>query len=337
MGTGYRRGVNLKRVLTPGWLLGIIAVVAFAVACFMLLAPWQLGKNDSLNARNDRLVEASEADPVPVAEALDAEDPASFEWHFVSATGRFDDDPAHQILTRLRPVDGNQVYQVLSPFETDDGRTLLLNRGWVPVGEAGAIGDIPPAPSGEVDITARFRQAEPQPAEPTEIRGVNTVKTFNVAEISALPQFADVDLAPQYLQLNGGQPGALGAIPTPAIESGPYLSYGLQWIAFGILAPAALIYFVTSEMRNRRGRPLLSRLGEERRPADASPATAGASAGADGAADADGAAPPTDEDASAESDEKAAAREENEVLTDRYGGERIRAEQRRARRNRSRI
>lgn len=328
MGTGYRRGVNLKRVLTPGWLLGIIAVIAFAVACFMLLAPWQLGKNDSLNARNDRLVEASEADPVPVDEALDAEDPASFEWHFVSATGRFDDDPQHQILVRLRPVDGNQVYQVLSPFETNDGRTLLLNRGWVPVGAAGAIGDIPPVPGGEVDITARFRQAEPQPAEPTEIRGVDTVKTFNVNEISALPQFADVDLAPQYLQLNGGQPGALGAIPTPAIESGPYLSYGLQWIAFGILAPAALIYFVASELRNRRGRSLLPRPERERPAADTSPAAASTPADSGGGTPAPGENAPS---------ERTSPQDEGAVLADRYGGERIRAEQRRARRNRSRI
>lgn len=307
--------MNLKRVLTPGWLLGIIAVIAFAVACFMLLAPWQLGKNDSLNARNDRLIEASESDPVPVAEALDAEDPASFEWHFVSATGRFDSDPRHQILVRLRPVDGNQVYQVLSPFETTDGRTLLINRGWVPVGAAGAIGDIPPAPNGEVSITARFRQSEPQPAEPTEIRGVDTVKTFNVNEISALPELADVDLAPQYLQLNSGQPGALGAIPTPAIESGPYLSYGLQWIAFGILAPAALIYFVTSELRNRRNRPVLPRPGQdssantESEPSTVDLKTAGQRADEDG----------------------------NDALAARYGRERVRAEQRRARRNRSRI
>ena len=307
--------MNLKRVLTPGWLLGIIAVIAFAVACFMLLAPWQLGKNDSLNARNDRLIEASESDPVPVDEALDAEDPASFEWHFVSATGRFDSDPRHQILVRLRPVDGNQVYQVLIPFETTDGRTLLINRGWVPVGAAGAIGDIPPAPNGEVSITARFRQSEPQPAEPTEIRGVDTVKTFNVSEISALPELADVDLAPQYLQLNSGQPGALGAIPTPAIESGPYLSYGLQWIAFGILAPAALIYFVTSELRNRRNRPLLSRPGQdssantEPEPSSVDQKSAGQRAHEDG----------------------------NDALAARYGGERVRAEQRRARRNRSRI
>lgn len=320
--------MNLKRVLTPGWLLGIIAVIAFAVACFMLLAPWQLGKNDSLNARNDRLVEATESDPVPVGEALDAEDPASFEWHFVSATGRFDDDPQHQILVRLRPVDGNQVYQVLSPFETDDGRTLLINRGWVPVGAAGAIGDIPPVPSGEVEITARFRQAESQPAEPTEIRGADTVKTFNVAEISALPEFSDVDLAPQYLQLNGDQPGALGEIPTPAIESGPYLSYGLQWIAFGILAPAALIYFVATELRNRRSRPLLSRPGEPRSSAGSSPTSASTSA------DAKDGTPSTAEDAPAE---RTSAEDENAVLADRYGGERIRAEQRRARRNRSRI
>ena len=314
--------MNLKRVLTPGWLLGFIAVVAFAVACFMLLAPWQLGKNDSLNARNDRLVEATEADPVPVAEALDSDDPASYEWHFVTATGHFDTDPEHQILTRLRPVDGNQVYQVLSPFELDDGRTMLLNRGWVPVGQAGAIGEIPPAPDGEVTITSRFRQAEPQPAEPTEIHGVETVKTFNVAEIAALPAFADVELTPQYLQIDGDQPGALGAIPTPAIESGPYLSYGLQWIAFGILAPLALIYFVTTEVRNRRGRSLLPAAGSN---ASAEPAEPSSPSGAE--------QPSATEDAT----EDKASEPQDDAYEARYGSERVRAEQRRARRNRSRI
>lgn len=334
--------MNLKRVLTPGWLLGFIAVVAFAVACFMLLAPWQLGKNDSLNARNDRLVEATEADPVPVAEALDSEDPASFEWHFVTATGRFDDDPEHQILTRLRPVDGNQVYQVLSPFELSDGRTMLLNRGWVPVGPAGAIGEIPPAPSGEVTIVSRFRQAEPQPAEPTEIHGVDTVKTFNVGDIAELPAFADVEFTPQYLQLDGDQPGALGPIPTPAIESGPYLSYGLQWIAFGIFAPLALIYFVTSELRNRRNRPLLPGSSDKAPAASAGPASHASSADATtssaeptgGRADRTAGVSSTPEtgDENSRGDQLP-----EESYESRYGSERVRAERRRAQRHRSRI
>ena len=44
----------------------------------------------------------------------------------------------------------------------------------------------------------------------------------------------------------------LGVLPLPQTDSGPYLSYGLQWLAFGIMAPLALAYFVRAELRERR-------------------------------------------------------------------------------------
>ena len=48
------------------------------------------------------------------------------------------------------------------------------------------------------------------------------------------------------------QPGGLGALPLPQLDAGPFLSYGIQWIAFGIVAPLGLGYFIYSEMRTRR-------------------------------------------------------------------------------------
>ena len=44
----------------------------------------------------------------------------------------------------------------------------------------------------------------------------------------------------------------LTAIPLPMLETGNHLSYGLQWIAFGIMAPAGLLYFIFAEARERR-------------------------------------------------------------------------------------
>ena len=44
----------------------------------------------------------------------------------------------------------------------------------------------------------------------------------------------------------------INPIPLPQLETGNHLSYGLQWIAFGLLAPAGLIYFIVSETRERR-------------------------------------------------------------------------------------
>jgi cytochrome oxidase assembly protein ShyY1 len=61
-----------------------------------------------------------------------------------------------------------------------------------------------------------------------------------------------VPLAGSYLQLVDNQPGGLGLIGVPHLDAGPFLSYGIQWISFGILAPIGLGYFVYSEIRARR-------------------------------------------------------------------------------------
>lgn len=49
-----------------------------------------------------------------------------------------------------------------------------------------------------------------------------------------------------------GQPGGLEPLPLPNVDAGPFLSYGIQWIAFGIVAPLGLGYFLYSELRMRR-------------------------------------------------------------------------------------
>jgi len=61
-----------------------------------------------------------------------------------------------------------------------------------------------------------------------------------------------VPLTAEYLQLVDGKPGGLGVIALPHLDAGPFLSYGIQWIAFGIVAPIGLGYFVMAEIRQRR-------------------------------------------------------------------------------------
>jgi cytochrome oxidase assembly protein ShyY1 len=61
-----------------------------------------------------------------------------------------------------------------------------------------------------------------------------------------------VPLAGSYVQLVENQPGGLGVIALPHLDAGPFLSYGIQWIAFGIVAPILVGYFVYSEIRQRR-------------------------------------------------------------------------------------
>jgi len=168
----------LRRFLTPGWVIGVLAATLFAWACFALLAPWQLGKSDDLDARNARLAESVEAEPAPLAQVVDG--PRAYaerEWRLVTLTGEW--RPDSEALLRLRSVDGELVYQVLTVFDPVSGADMLVNRGYVLVGENNAVPDYPAAPAGEVEITARLRVTEPGEAEPVPMAGLPAVRVVD--------------------------------------------------------------------------------------------------------------------------------------------------------------
>ena len=70
-----------------------------------------------------------------------------------------------QLLARNRPHGGTAAFEVLVPFRLDDGRVLLIDRGWVPPGEHQPDPDVvPAAPEGEVTVIVRLRPGEALPA-----------------------------------------------------------------------------------------------------------------------------------------------------------------------------
>ena len=72
------------------------------------------------------------------------------------AHGRF--EAGHQFLLDNMSHAGQAGYQVLTPFRLDDGRLLLVNRGWVPLpgGRRDAFPDVALADAGEVNIGGRI-------------------------------------------------------------------------------------------------------------------------------------------------------------------------------------
>ncbi|WP_299560891.1 SURF1 family protein [uncultured Mycolicibacterium sp.] len=238
-------------LLRPSWLAVIAVVLAFAYLCFTVLAPWQLGKNAETSRQNELIEQALSADPVPLTELLPHQDSAApqAQWHRVTATGRY--LPEHQALARLRMVESQPAYEVLVPFAVDGGPTVLVDRGYVRPEQGNRVPPIPPPPEGTVTITARLRDSEQAPADKSPLRedGWQQVYAIDTGQLSEL---TGVPLAGSYLQLVADQPGGLGVIGVPHLDAGPFLSYGIQWIAFGILAPIGLGYFIYAEIRQRR-------------------------------------------------------------------------------------
>jgi cytochrome oxidase assembly protein ShyY1 len=238
-------------LLKPQWLALYVVVIAFAYLCFTVLAPWQLGKNTKTSRENTQISNSLTAEPVPVTMFLPQQDSSApdGQWRRVTATGRY--RPEAQVLARLRVVDGAPAYEVLVPFAVDGGPTVLVDRGYVKPTQGTAVPEFGPAPTGTVTITARLRDSEPMPVgkDPMREDGVQQVYAINTGQIA---QVTGVPLAGSYLQLVADQPGGLGVIGLPHLDAGPFLSYGIQWIAFGIIAPIGVGYFVMAEVKARR-------------------------------------------------------------------------------------
>lgn len=255
----------LRTFLRPGWLLSAVLVAVFAAACFLILAPWQLGKNTETEHRNNLIRSATQTAAVPLGEVVTAGSDLSAddEWREVTLTGHYLSD--QQVQLRLRSVGGRPAAEIIAPFQvagTDE--VILVDRGWIRPGADGAV-TVPDAPGEEVTIRARLRTSESTSPgkEPRVEDGRLTAYTIDAAAISVA---AAADYAPFYLQLIPDQPGGLGTIDLPQLESGPYLSYGLQWLAFGIMAPLGVVYFVWAEIKHRRA---LAKGGADEDPADA--------------------------------------------------------------------
>lgn len=235
----------------PQWLALYVVVAAFAWLCFTVLAPWQLGKNTTTSRENTQIANSLNTDPVPLTNYLPQQDSSAHEhqWQRVTASGHY--LPEAQVLARLRSVDGAPAYEVLVPFVVDGGPTVLVNRGYVKPEQGTAVPTIAPAPAEPVTITGRLRESEMLAVgrEPFRAEGSMQVYSINPGQVA---QVTGVPLTGSYLQLVEDQPGGLGVIPLPVLDAGPFLSYGIQWIAFGIIAPIGVGYFILAEVKVRR-------------------------------------------------------------------------------------
>ncbi|MEO6882372.1 MAG: SURF1 family cytochrome oxidase biogenesis protein [Mycobacteriaceae bacterium] len=242
---------RLRFLLRPGWIILALVIAGFAWACFTQLAPWQLGKNTATDARNARISASFAEAPVALSALVTPGSAplAAQEWRVVTVQGRYLD--TDQVLARLRTVDGTPAYEVLTPFRVTSGETVLVDRGYVRPQVGTAAPPVPAAPGGEVTLQGRLRLDESvDPARAEElVNGVQQVYSVNAALVGTLTR---TTITPGYVQLSEGQPGVLGVLGVPSLDSGPYLSYGLQWLAFGIMAPLGLAYLVRSELRERK-------------------------------------------------------------------------------------
>ena len=222
--------------------------MVFAVACG-LLSWWQWARRAEAVAEIQRVAVNYDSNPVPIAEALPSLDAwtEADEWLPVELTGRYLVD--QQLLVRNRPYNGASGFEVLVPFELDDGRVFVVDRGWVPVGSSIEAPDAVPAPpAGDVTVVARLKPGEPTLPGRTAPEG--QLATIHLPSVADLRRPRDVRRRLRSARERGSRTGRTPAARAQTRgDEGPHLSYALQWIAFGVLAFLALFWAFRRERR----------------------------------------------------------------------------------------
>ena len=246
--------LDVYRFLLSGRWLGLfVLALVVAVAC-VLLGSWQWHRREDRLARNAEVVENYDRDAVGLEDALP--DPTRFPsgatWTPVLLEGEYVADAT--VLVRNRTRDGRPGYQVLVPLRSDDGAVLVVDRGFVTIGETGERpDDVPAAPEGEVTVVARLREPEPadgRGAPAGQAQRINPAALASALADASGGRFAAADVVTgAYGDVAAEDPAPATAPlrePRPALDEGPHLSYALQWVVFAI---GALVGFVVLARR----------------------------------------------------------------------------------------
>ncbi|WP_045731332.1 SURF1 family protein [Pseudarthrobacter chlorophenolicus] len=231
------------------WLGYLLLAAIFATAC-VFLGRWQMDRRAETLAEINRVVSNYSATPVPFAAARDQFaqlDPAK-EWTQVQLQGTYDADG--QRIVRNRPLNGQPGYEVVVPFKLATGETVIVDRGWLPIGNKnpGSPDSVPAPPSGEVTAVVRLKHGEPELQ-----RGAPQGQLASVDLPTYAAQLGYPVLTGAYGQLASETPAAADmpvAFPKPSTEEGTHLSYSLQWFAFGVLMFVGFGYAARQQARN---------------------------------------------------------------------------------------
>lgn len=215
-------------LLTPKWVAGHLLVLLVGVA-FVNLGLWQLDRHQWRAERNVRIAAGLAQPPVP----FDQTPPGRRAYRPVVASGRYVQDADVLLSPRNERGPG---HHVLTPFITEAGETLLVDRGWVPFRFHAPPVPGARAPAGEVVLRGVLL-----PAAEAEAQGVREdgrlvrVRAVDPALILKEQRATQRPVADVFFVARGPQPvSAALPVPGPLPEQdpGPHLSYAIQWFLF---------------------------------------------------------------------------------------------------------
>ena len=236
--------------------MAIFAVLAFAV--FAALGTWQVVRLLWKLALIERVEQRVHAAPVPAPgpESWSQLSAESDEYRRVRLVGIYEYDKT----TRVQAVtDLGSGYWLMTPLRTVEGSVVLVNRGFIPLGQ-GDAGSEAGQRAGTAEVTGLLRMSQPGGAflrknDPAAgrwySRDVEAIAAAQGAG-SVAPYFVDADAASAERDARQAPPPApVGGLTVVSFHNN-HLVYALTWYALALMTAGAF-YWVARHERLRAG------------------------------------------------------------------------------------
>jgi surfeit locus 1 family protein len=235
----------------PAWLPTL--VTALLLPLLIGLGLWQLDRAEQKRSLQADFAATGEPLVLDTAAAVSGLDELR---RFRAVTVRGSYLTAHQFLQDSMVHDGAAGYHVLTPFATEAGPVVIVNRGWVAQDYAGALPDVtvaggPRTLTGRVASLPRPAIAAGEPATGADWpRVVHFPRPADLAALLAGPLEERKLVEPVLLLEPTAADGYVRAWQPTGTGPERHLAYALQWFAF---AATLLAIWLVMFLRRRRG------------------------------------------------------------------------------------
>ncbi|MGS2723477.1 SURF1 family protein [Porticoccus sp. GXU_MW_L64] len=207
----------------------ILLLAALLLPVLLYLGNWQLGRANEKRQILAQLETRSALPPVPLEQLLGEPETR---YRQAQTSGSFDN--RHSFLLDNRVRDSRPGYEVITPFYTNSGHWILVNRGWISAPRMRS--ELPDIPRTEGEVSIRGTIYSPLEKTPDHYslrtEWPKVIQNIHFANMSdnlnhPLPEIT--------LRLDNVQPGALRT-GWSAINVQPekHTAYAVQWFAMAL-------------------------------------------------------------------------------------------------------
>ena len=222
-------------------LFRFLTVLFFVVVCGFLVALgfWQLDRADQKQQRFDAYQRASNVAMLDLEGIRKNHLPSDdLLWRRVILSGHYLDD---HVLLDNQTIRGRVGYRVFTPFKAMDGTTVIIERGWIPMGITREEVPVFSTPLSNISVEGYFGSPPEFGLNLKGSRGTYEQLGINIKRVQRiepkdLELLFNMELMDQIVYLKAGESGALDIFRyTPGNGAERHEAYALQWFAMAVI------------------------------------------------------------------------------------------------------